>query len=52
MKPENIDKLNNLARQNGCSVGRMIDWYVDNVLSDDAVLDAVIEASKMKTYRL
>ena len=41
-----------VAQQNGCSAGRMIEWFIDLCQRDDVILDAVLEVSKMKAHRL
>jgi hypothetical protein len=52
LPPDKREWIIRVAHQNGCSAGKMIEWFIDLCQRDDVILDAVLEASKMKTYKL
>jgi hypothetical protein len=52
LEPEQRDWIQNTAAENGCSAGKMIEWFISLCQKDDVILDAVIKYAKLKSQRL
>jgi len=55
LKQKNLDYLKNFANENMVSIGRIMDYVVERILTGslgDELLDDIVDYSKLKEYRL